>query len=162
MSSINAKLYTQLETLIVSMGYELLGCELQPQARHLIFRIYIDRPTGVTVEDCSKVSHQVSAMLDVEDPFQTPYSLEVSSPGIDRPLFKLEHYKKFTGNKIKLKLHIPLANQRKFKGILSRVENDDIFFLPEGTSEEIKVSFDMIEKANLIGEINPSKRKVND
>jgi ribosome maturation factor RimP len=162
MSHIDAELYTRLEQLITSMGYELVGCEMQPQGRRFIFRIYIDAATGVGVDDCSKISHQVSAMLDVEDPFDSRYSLEISSPGIDRPLFKLDHYKKFIGNKIKLKLHVPIANQRNFKGVLKRVKDDNLDFIVEGSNEEITVRFDMIEKANLIGEINPVKRETND
>lgn len=162
MREIDAKLYQRLEKLIQSLSFELVGCELQSQGRHLTFRIYIDSPTGVTIDNCSAVSHQISAMLDVENPFQGRYSLEVSSPGIDRPLFKLEQYLSFIGRKAKLKLQMPINNRRKLQGVLTRIEENNVYILLEGSNQEIEVPYDMIEKANLIGEINSSKKKAND
>jgi ribosome maturation factor RimP len=152
MRKVNLKLYNQLETLINSMGYELFGCEMIPQGRQMIFRIYIDTPQGVTVEDCSKVSYQVSAMMDVEDPIQGRYCLEISSPGIDRPLFEIKHYQKYVGSRVKVRLYAPINRRRQYSGILQRVDGEDIYLLVDGLEEEVRLPFSAIEKANLIGD----------
>lgn len=148
---IDPVLQERLENLIVSMGYELFGCEMLPQGRHRVFRIYLDSAKGVTIDDCSKVSRQVSAMLDVEDAIQDRYLLEVSSPGIDRPLFTIEHYRKMSGKTVKLRLHLPIDQRRQFTGVLQRIEGEDIFLLVEGMEGEVKFPFSAIEKGNVIG-----------
>lgn len=153
MRKIDSGLHEQLVKLISSMGYELVGCEVVPQGRQAIFRIYIDSPQGVSVDDCSKVSHQVSAMMDVADPFQAKYALEVSSPGIDRPLFELEHFTRFVGKEIKIKLYSPVNQRRQFKGVLKRVDGEDIYLFVPDLEQEVKLSFSNIEKASLIGEV---------
>lgn len=149
---IDESLNEKLVTLVSSMGYELVGCELIPQGRQSIFRIYIDNPKGgVTVDDCAAVSYQVSAMLDVLDPFQGKYNLEVSSPGIDRPLFGIEHYIKYVGSPVKIRMHKAINQRRQYKGILQRVEGENIYLLVEGLDQEVMLPFSQIEKANLIG-----------
>ncbi|MBX3708255.1 MAG: ribosome maturation factor RimP [Gammaproteobacteria bacterium] len=153
MIKVDPVLYERLVTLIGSMGYELVGCELLPQGRQVVFRIYIDGENGVTLDDCSRVSHQVSAMMDVEDPIQGRYSLEISSPGIDRPLFDIEHYRRYVGKRVKIRLYSPINQRRQYTGVLQRVEGDDIYLMIEGLEHEIKLSFSAIEKANLIGDV---------
>lgn len=158
MNKINPALRERLETLISSMGYEFVGCETALQGRLVVFRVYIDGLAenghkGVTVEDCTLVSRQVSAMLDVEDPFQARYSLEVSSPGIDRPLFELAHYQRFVGSTVKIKLHLPINKRRQFKGILKCVLGEDIHLLVDGLEQVVVLPFAAIEKANLIGDV---------
>lgn len=153
MRKIDPVLHDRLLTLISSMGFELVGCELLSQNRQSVFRIYIDKENGVTVDDCSRVSRQISAMMDVEDPIQNRYSLEVSSPGIDRPLFEIEHFRKYIGKSVKLRLHMPINQRRQYKGLVQKVEEEDIYLLLEETGEEIKVPFSVIEKANLVGDI---------
>jgi ribosome maturation factor RimP len=153
MKKIDPGLYEQLATLINSMGYELVGCEIVPQGRRMIFRIFIDSGQGVTLDDCSQVSHQVSAMMDVEDPIQGGYSLEISSPGIDRPLFEIGHYQKQIGKRVKIRLYAPINNKRQFKGILLRVEDEDITLLVDDSQQEVTLPFSAIEKANLIGDV---------
>lgn len=155
MRKIGSVLYERLAMLIGSMGYELVGCEITQQGRHTVFCVYIDSVSGVTIDDCSKVSHQVSAMLDVEDVFQDRYSLEVSSPGINRPLFEIEHYRKVMGKPVKIRLLAPLNQRRQFNGVLQRVEGEDIYLLVEveGGKEEVKLTFSAIEKGNLVGDI---------
>lgn len=153
MRKIDPKLHEQLVKLISSMGYELVGCETIPQGRQMTFRIYIDSPKGVSVDDCSLVSRQVGAMMDVANPFQANYALEVSSPGIDRPLFELEHFIKFVGKQIKLKLYSPVNQRRQYKGLLQRVEGEDIYLFVPDLEQEVKLSFSNIEKASLIGEV---------
>lgn len=153
MRKIDPVLHERLATLISSMGCELVGYEMVPQGRQMVFRIYIDSERGVTVDDCSRVSHQVSAMLDVEGPIEGRYSLEVSSPGIDRPLFEVEHYRKYVGKVVRIRLHAPVNQRKQYKGILQRVEGEDIYLLVEGVEQEVKLPFSAIEKGNLVGEI---------
>lgn len=153
MKKINPDLHERLMALIGSMGYELVGCEAVPQGRQMVFRIYIDSPKGVTIDDCSLVSHQVSAMLDVDGPFQGRYSLEVSSPGIDRPLFTPAQYHRFIGSRVKVKLHSPIERRKQYKGILVGIEGENIRLLVEDTGLEVILPFSLIEKANVVGEI---------
>ena len=92
-------------------------------------------------------------MLDVEDSFQGRYYLEVSSPGINRPLFEIEHYRKYVGKSVKIRLHAPINQRRQFNGILQRVEGEDIYLLVEGVEEEVRLPFSAIEKGNLVGDV---------
>lgn len=155
MKKIDPELHERLKLLINSMGYELIGYELVSQGRQqMIFRLFIDSERGVTVDDCSKVSHQVSAMMDVENLIQKRYFLEISSPGIDRPLFEIEHYQKSIGKRIKMRVYVPINGQRQFKGILLRVEGENITFLIDHSGQEITLLFSAIEKANVIGEVH--------
>ena len=139
----------KLEKLITSMGYEFVGREFVSQGGRSILRLYIDSEKGINVDDCAKVSRQVSAMLDVEDSIQGRYSLEVSSPGINRPLFELKHYPKYIGSHLKLRLRASVDGQRQFKALLKAVSGDNITLLVEETGQEIIVPFSMIEKSNV-------------
>lgn len=139
-----------IEPLVNELGYTLWGCEFLSQGKYSLLRIYIDKQDGVNITDCERVSKQVSALLDVEDPIQGHYSLEVSSPGIPRPLFDKEHYQLYIGCGVQLKLHNPINGNRKVKGIIQSI-NDDGFIL-EINDEQHNVQFSQIVKANLIGE----------
>jgi ribosome maturation factor RimP len=152
MKNVAGELQDRLDSLVKTMGYEFVGCELQPQGRSSILRIYIDSPQGITLTDCTNVSRQVSAMLDVEDPIQGRYSLEISSPGLNRPLFDLAHYQKQIGQRIKVRLYVPVNRQRNFVGTLIRVEGDKIHLL-EDSSLEVVLAFSDIEKARVIADI---------
>ncbi len=159
MRKIDAALHDRLNSLINSMGYDFFGSDLQSHGRSVVFRIYIDGSDGspqkgVTVEDCSKVSRQVSAMLDVEDFMQGQYTLEVSSPGVDRPLLELAHYVKYVGGRVNIKLHTPLEGRRQFKGLLVRVEGENIHILVDDAKHVSMLPFSTIEKANLIANIS--------
>lgn len=151
MEKVAATLNERLGSLVNMMGYEFVGCELHRQGQQGVLRIYIDSENGITVDDCSRVSYQVSAMLDVEDPIQGNYSLEVSSPGLDRPLFEIAHYQKQIGNRVKVRVCAPVHNKRKFVGILLRVDGNDIHLLVD--AEEVVLPFSDIEKANIIADI---------
>ncbi len=154
MRKIDPVLHERLATLINSMGYELVGCEIQSSSRQTLFRIYIDKEgTGVTANDCSLVSRQVSAMFDVEEPLSGRYLLEVSSPGIDRPLFELDHYRRFVGKQIRIRLYTAINGQRQYRGELERVEGEDLYILVTGSEQALKVPFSTIDKGNLIGDI---------
>ena len=111
---------------VEALGFELWGLEYLSQGRHTLLRLYIDAESGVTVDDCAEVSRQVSGVLDVEDPINGEYTLEVSSPGVDRLLFRLDHYSMYVGEWIELRLGTPYEGRRKFKGTLKGIEGDEI------------------------------------
>lgn len=135
-------------TTVQALGLELWGVELLQQGRYSLLRIYIEREEGVTIEDCEKVSRQVSALLDVEDPIAGEYTLEVSSPGVDRPLFSVEQYAKYVGSEVNLKLRRAVDGRRKFKGQIIKVSGDIVGLLVEGTEYDLEHS--EIEKASIV------------
>lgn len=137
-----------IESAVTALGCELWGVQLLSQGRHSTLRIYIDKPEGIHVDDCAAVSHQVSGILDVEDPIKSQYTLEVSSPGIDRPLFKLEHYQRYVGEEVSLRLRVPFDGRRKFSGLLMAVETDNIIVRVD--DEEYILPFESIDKANIV------------
>lgn len=150
MAQASEKLVAIIEPAVTALGYELVGVEHMPQGHHSLLRIYIDHEEGITADDCGDVSHQVSAVLDVEDPIRGAYTLEVSSPGLERPLFTLAHYARFVGQQAEIRLHSPLAGRRKFKGRIHAVEGDVVLLDVDG--EEQRLPFDNIDKAHLIYE----------
>jgi ribosome maturation factor RimP len=115
-----------LEPTVEAMGFELWGLEYLSQGKHSLLRVYIDGETGITVDDCAAVSEQVSSVLDVEDPIHGEYTLEVSSPGMDRLLFKLEQYAGYVGEVVELRLRSAFEGRRKFKGVLKGIEGEDV------------------------------------
>jgi ribosome maturation factor RimP len=135
-------------TTVQALGLELWGVELLQQGRYSLLRVYIEREEGVTIEDCEKVSRQVSALLDVEDPIAGEYTLEVSSPGVDRPLFSVEQYAKYVGSEVNLKLRRAVDGRRKFKGQIIKVSGDIVGLLVEGTEYDLEHS--EIEKASIV------------
>ncbi len=151
MTKVATTLSERLAPIVQTMGFELVGCEYHGQGKYSVLRVYIDSEAGITVTDCSRVSEQLSAILDVEDPIRGNYSLEVSSPGVDRPLFEITHYQKQVGQRIKVRTYTPIQNQRNFVGVLLRVEGNDIYLLV-GKEERI-LPFSDIEKANVVADI---------
>lgn len=151
MKEVTTTLRDLLASVVTAMGYEFVGHELQRQGRDSLLRVYIDSENGITVDDCSKVSRQVSAMLDVEDPIQGQYTLEISSPGLDRPLFEIAHFEKYIGNQVKIRLLAPIKNRRNLVGVLLRVEGTNIHLLIE--TEELVVPYSDIDKAKLIAQV---------
>jgi ribosome maturation factor RimP len=137
-----------MEPIVAQLGYELVGIEFDGRSR--VLRVYIDRAEGIVVDDCSRVSYQLSGMLDVEDPIPGQYQLEVSSPGLDRPLFKLAHFERFIGSVATIRLRIPVDNRRRVKGRVVGVEGDDI--LVEEDSGTLRLPFGAIERARLVPE----------
>lgn len=144
-----------LTPTVEALGYELWGCVLIPQGRYSILRVYIDKTSGITVDDCEQVSRQISALLDVEDPIRGGYTLEVSSPGLDRPLFTLEQFKRFVGAKVNLRLQVPKDNRRHLKGELQTVKGNEITVLIEGNA--FTVPLENIARANLLLENLPGR-----
>lgn len=143
------RLTTLIASAVQPLGYELVGVEHLSQGKHTVVRIFIDSENGITLEDCERASHQISGVLDVEDPIRGHYNLEVSSPGLDRPLFTPEHYTRFLGEKVKLRLRQPLDGRRKFAGRIDGVEGDVVRII-EDSGESHELTVDQIEKANLV------------
>lgn len=142
------ELLTQLITPVVeSLGCELWGLDYLTQGRYTTLRIYIDSAQGVSLEECEKVSRQVSAVLDVEDPIDGEYTLEVSSPGLDRPLFTEAHYARYLGETVSLRLRIAQAGRRRFKGVVEKVEAGQLQLLVDNQS--VSIAIDAIDKGNL-------------
>ena len=139
-----------IEPAVQSLGYELVGVEYRGGPGGGLLRVYIDREQGITVDDCETVSYQVSGLLDVEDPIPGHYTLEVSSPGLDRLLFKRHDYERFTGSLIKVRLGYPLNGRRKYKGRLAGVEGETIVIEQDG--ESVSLPLDQIEQARLVPE----------
>lgn len=148
MSQLEKKLNAMLDAPVSAAGYELLGVEFVRAGKHSTLRVYIDSENGIEVDDCAEVSHQVSAVLDVEDPISTEYNLEVSSPGMDRPLFKPSHYASVMNEMIELRLSMPQEGRRNFKGTLLAC-NEDSFTL-EVDKERFELAYDNVQKANLV------------
>jgi ribosome maturation factor RimP len=151
MGPLEQRVMRLLEPTVSALGYELLGVEYLAQGKHSRLRIYIDAATGIGLEDCETVSHQVSGVLDVEDPIRGQYSLEVSSPGLDRPLFRPEHFARFVGEKVKLRLYHPRDGQRNFHGRIAAVDNEEIYISMDD-GNQLALRCDDIEKANLVPE----------
>lgn len=152
MATLEQKLHDLVQDSIDAMGFELVGIECQRAGRFLTVRLYIDKEGGVTIDDCSDVSRQVSAIFDVEDPIADKYNLEVSSPGLDRPLFTLEHFQRFMERDVVIHLRIPMLDRRKWQGKLVSVEGDLITLNVEGNPQTF--AFGNIQKANLVPVFN--------
>lgn len=150
-SMLQNKIQTLIQPSIEALGYELWGCEYLPQGRHSVLRIYIDKPEGIDITDCEAVSHQVSAVLDVDDPISGQYHLEVSSPGIPRPLFCQAHYVRYIGQHIQIKLIRPVLNCRQWTGKLVAVQDDGIVMKAEHQPEQLFL-FSTIIKAFVLDE----------
>ena len=137
---------------VSGLGFELWGVEYIGQGKHSVLRLYIDSENGVTLDDCTEVSHQVSGILEVEDPIKGQYNLEVSSPGLDRPLFTTEQFARYVGSKVKVRLRQAVLGRRKFTAMIDAVEGDEIVLVDE-TGEAISVHMSDIEKANVEPEL---------
>ncbi len=144
---IQDKIRQILNPTIEDMGYELWGCEYLAQGKHSLLRIYIDKESGIGIEDCEQVRRQVSALLDVEDPISGHYSLEVSSPGIPRPLFYDWQYQRYIGQNIQIKLLKPVKEKRKYTGMIVSVDEGMLALEGEGIKQDFFLS--NIVKANL-------------
>jgi ribosome maturation factor RimP len=142
------QLQALLAPVIEALGFQCWGIEFLSQGRHSLLRVYIDKPDGILIEDCETVSRQLSGVLDVEDPITSEYTLEVSSPGMDRPLFTLEQFAGHVGEQVKIKLRSPFDGRRNFQGLLRGVEEQDV--VVQVDDHEYLLPVDMIDKANII------------
>ena len=139
------------EPVIESMGYELVGVEFVGSGGHGTLRVYIDRDEGVSIDDCASISHQISGILDVEEPIKQAYDLEISSPGIDRPLFKLADFERYAGRTAKIKMAVGVDGRKNFKGRLQG-DTDAKMVEIEVDGEIFDLPYADIARANLVGE----------
>lgn len=149
------KALTDIERLISptisAMGYELWGCVFAPQGQQGVLRIYIDKATGITLDDCQAVSEQVGALLDVNAPLRGAYTLEVSSPGMDRPLMRRDHFERYVGHGVRILLRAPWQGRRKYSGQLQQVVDGKVILQGEDGGL-VSLALVDIEKANVIPE----------
>ena len=143
----SSELRALLEPAVTALGFELVGVEFI-RAKQGVLRVYIDREQGITVEDCRKVSHQVSGILDVEDPIRGQYALEVSSPGLDRPLYRASDFARFAGHEISVQLTAAVNGRRKFQGTLMGLRDDQV--VVRMGEEELVMALDEIDRARLV------------
>lgn len=143
----NSEIAGLLKPTVEALGFELWGIEYLAQGKHSLLRVYIDSEKGIHISDCEVVSKQISALLDVEDPIAGNYTLEVSSPGLDRPLFCSAHYQRFVGHKLVLKLRTPIEGARKFSGQIIRCDENDLVIECDGQEQVLPLR--EVVKANL-------------
>jgi ribosome maturation factor RimP len=139
-------------------GVEFVHSEIVGSRRNAVVRIYIDKPEGVTIEDCSTVSRAVEAVMDVEDFMPSAYVLEISSPGLERPLFTIRDFERFVGKKAKVKTVEPINGQANFSGRIAEVEASQIV-LEDKTNGIVRIPFDSVEKANLKVDLSEEFKK---
>lgn len=148
MSSMQHRLTEMLSEPVSALGYELWGVQFVRAGNHSTLRLFIDHENGITVDDCAAVSRQVGAVLDVEDPISSEYSLEVSSPGLDRPLFTAAHYQKYMGCEVAVVLNIAMDGRRKWQGEIVAVEGDMITLRQNDNQQNLALP--NVQKAHLV------------
>lgn len=145
------ELRTLFEPVVEGLGYELVGVEFISAGNHSVLRVYIDHDDGIDLDDCTAVSRQVSALLDVEDPIPGQYNLEVSSPGLDRPLFSLAQFEQFVGHSASVDLREKLAGRRRLNGTIEGVRDHSVVLRAD--EEEYVIPIGAIGKAHLVPEL---------
>ena len=151
MAKFEQKLTDLLRPAVEETGKTLRGIEYLSAGNNSVLRLFIDHEDGINVDDCAEVSRQVGALLDVEDPISSEYSLEVSSPGVDCPLFELAHFQEVIGEIVNVRLSMPLNGRRKFKGPLVAIENDTLIVQVDSIDYELAIS--NVDKANLVAKL---------
>ena len=146
-TALRDRLISLIEPLLIQLGYELVELEFAPGHRGATLRIFIDRAEGIGISDCERVSREVSALMDVEDPISTAYSLEVSSPGDDRVLRTHAHYERFKGSRVLVELVAPRAGRRRYTGMLQEVSATGVAL--EVDRQRVEVPFGEIAKTRL-------------
>jgi len=146
--SVRDDLNRLIRPAVEALGYDFVGLEYLSNPKNRLLRVYIDRETnGIGVDDCADVSAEISALLDVEDPISGHYSLEVSSPGVERPLFEPGHFRRFVGEPALVQLHAPIDGRRKFRGRI--VDADATRLVLEVDGYRVELMHDDIRRANL-------------
>jgi ribosome maturation factor RimP len=147
--TLRERLIALIEPVLARLGYELVELEYAAGRSQAVVRIFIDTAAGVTVDDCERVSREVAALLDVDDPIPTAYSLEVSSPGFDRVLRTPAHFERFVGSRVFIELKAPRAGRKRYTGMLQAVSATGMEL--EVDKQKVEVPFDEIAKARLAG-----------
>jgi ribosome maturation factor RimP len=149
------------ERVCIDHGLELVHAEVAGPEGKPILRIYIDKPQGVTHEDCSEVSHHLGTILEVEDFIHSPYTLEVSSPGLERGLYKRADYERFAGSLAKLRANRAINGQRNFRGRIIGLEGDNVSF-EDKTSGRVMIPLEAVAKANLEIDVEEEFRRAKE
>jgi ribosome maturation factor RimP len=144
-----------LEPAVERLGYELTDLEVRLGGKGGVIRVFIDKPEGIDLDDCEKVSLAVSALLDVEDPVPGNYNLEVSSPGLDRKLTKVEHFQRFVGETVKVQMRFPIEGRRRFRGTLVSSDEENIVVEVDGESHSLPLK--TIDTARLVPDVELSR-----
>ena len=139
-TALHDRLIALFEPVLKEIGYELVEVEFVPGAGGGTLRIYIDHPEGIDVDDCGEASHAVSDLLDANDPFPGAYSLEVSSPGLDRILRTPEHFAQFVDNRVKVELKVARDGRKRYTGMLRRTDGERIEMDVDNFSVSIKLA----------------------
>ena len=142
------ELQNLLEPSIERLGYELIDLEARLGGKSGVVRVFIDRPEGISLDDCEKVSRAVSALLDVEDPLPGQYNLEVSSPGLDRKLTKVSHFQRFAGETVKVQMRFPIEGRKRFRGTLVSSNDENIVVEVDGEPHTLPLA--TIDTARLV------------
>lgn len=148
MARLEQQLTEMFTSTVEDLGFELVGVEFVRAGKHSTLRVYIDHAEGISVDHCAEVSHQISAIMDVEDPINTEYFLEVSSPGTDRRLFKAQHYLESVGEKAVIKLNTPQEGRRNYTGEIKALNGDVVVVEVDGVEHQLMLT--NIEKANIV------------
>lgn len=130
-------------------GFEFIHADVTGTKRNPVLRIFVDKDGGITVDDCGKLSREVEAVLDADDLIPSAYVLEVSSPGLERELYSLNDFRKFTGRKARLKTNVEINGKKAFKGTIEAIDNEDVIFNDRGIVE-VRIPYSSVSKANLI------------
>jgi ribosome maturation factor RimP len=157
-SSVEDRVRAIAERVAIDHGLELVHTEVAGPDNKPIVRIFIDKPNGVTHQDCSEVSLHVGTVLDVEDFIHASYTLEVSSPGLERGLYKPQDYERFAGRIAKIRSRRPINGQRNFRGRLIGIDGEEVVF-DDRTSGRVKIALDSIAKANLELDVDEEFRR---
>ena len=142
------ELHELLEPAVGRLGYELSDLEVKTGSKSGVIRVFIDHPDGIGIEDCEKVSHALSVLLDVEDPVSGRYELEVSSPGWNRKLTKVAHFQRFAGEIVKVEMRFPIAGRKRFRGTLVSSDDENIVVDVDGVSHSLPMA--TIDTARLV------------
>lgn len=148
MAKLSSVLQDVIAPIVEALGYDFWGGHYIGQGSRTLLRVYIDSKNGIKIEDCEKVSRQLTAVLDVEEVISHQYTLEVSSPGLDRPLFTLAQFERFVGYKARLRLYVPLNGQSRFVAKIAGVSGEKVILNIDDA--DIELAFSEIERANLI------------
>lgn len=150
-SALEERLVALVEPVLEAMGLELVDLELKREAGGKVLRIFIDSPAGIDLDTCADASESLSARLDAEDPIEGPYTLEVSSPGLERPLTKKEHFARYIGERARIRTSEPVDGRREFVGIIAEADDAGVEIEVEG--KRYRIAYDLIGRANLKPEI---------
>ncbi len=155
MQQVNEKLWNIVEPVVTGLGFDLIGIEHLQQGRFSVLKVFADKSGGINLDECATISRQLGTVLDVEEAITGAYNLEVSSPGIDRPIFRVQDFSQYIDEDVNLRLTAPVDGRRKYKGQLIKVDADMLTIVVD--KKEHEIALNNIEKANVIAKLNLKK-----